>query len=68
MTSGNTPRNPTARRAANTILFAAFIASGISLSLFLAGQRELALQVCGISTVILLILLFLGAYIVARSG
>jgi hypothetical protein len=58
---------PAARLAANVVMFGALIASGISLSLLLAGQRELALQVCGISAGILVLLLFIGAYFVARS-
>ncbi len=55
------------RRAANTVMFAMMIASGVGLALLLAGQRELALQVCGLSAVIIIILLFVGAYAVAKS-
>jgi hypothetical protein len=67
MSSRGSRPNPYSRIAANVVMFGALVASGISLSLLLAGQRELALQVCGISGVILLVLLFIGAYFVAKS-
>lgn len=59
--------NLTVRRAANTVMFGMLIATGISLSLMLAGRMELALQFCGVSAVVLVILLLIGAYTVAKS-
>ncbi len=67
MSSPGSGSNQMVRRAANTIMFAMLVASGVSLSLLLAGRTDLALQFCGISGAIIVILLLIGAYMVAKS-
>jgi hypothetical protein len=60
-------QNSIARQFAMTILFIAFLGSGISLSIWFTGNEALALQVCGFSVLIGLVVLIFGGIFVARS-
>jgi heme/copper-type cytochrome/quinol oxidase subunit 4 len=65
----NTPPQTSysARRAANTVMLLALVGAGVSLSLWLGGNRDLAWQVCGGFTVVTLVVLVIGGLIVAKS-
>lgn len=61
-------RKPTAaQRAAYTIMLIGLVALAFSLPLTLAGQVELALQVCAGGAILGVVVLFIGAASVALS-
>lgn len=56
-----------ARLFANSVLLIALIGSGVSLALFLIGNRTLAAQVCAGSVGVGAVVLVVGGVLVARS-
>jgi hypothetical protein len=59
--------NPAARSIAYIILFIVFVASGLSLSAMMTGNRDLGLQICAGSIGVSIAVLIVGGFIAGAS-
>lgn len=67
MAQENRPANTPARRAAMTVLLVMFAGLAISMPLTLQGNMQAAALTCGITLLIIFIVIVSGALIVALS-